>query len=312
MALSCTNARPSGFGGRVLHRGRVALSLTYWVYILGMSIRYGLLALLERGPSHGAQLRLDFEARTGASWPLNIGQVYTTLARLERDGLVASETADAGRQRYALTGEGRRAVAEWFARPVDRSHPARDELAIKIAMVVATPDSDVRAVISVQRRHTLRVLQGYARLQARALAGGTVERKGLAWLLVLEQLVFRAEAEVRWLEHCERVLDDLPQPADGPPSPPDRPGAEPRPSSSGAARAGGGAGPGHRPHPVRRPGRAPCHRCTAATHHHGDAPPHRAAPPRRPGAAQPRRTAPPRHPDAASQPRRNAREGTKA
>ncbi|MDH4147522.1 MAG: PadR family transcriptional regulator, partial [Acidimicrobiia bacterium] len=53
-----------------------------------MSIRHGLLALLSEGPKYGAQLRTEFEERTGATWPLNVGQVYTTLSRLERDGLV--------------------------------------------------------------------------------------------------------------------------------------------------------------------------------------------------------------------------------
>ncbi|NJQ14965.1 PadR family transcriptional regulator [Streptomyces bohaiensis] len=283
-----------------------------------MSIRYGLLALLERGPSHGAQLRSDFETRTGTTWPLNVGQVYTTLARLERDGLVASQPGADGRQQYALSGAGRLEVRGWYARPVDRSQPARDELAIKIAMAAGAPGGDARAVISAQRRHTLRVLQGYARLTARALAGGAAERKGLAWLLVLEQLVFQTEAEVRWLAHCDRVLGDLPEPAAPPPvgEPPDgpdgtgRPAAERRPSRSGAARAGGGAGPVTRPHhrrtvPTRPRTTAPPRRLSAAR-------PPNTAPPRRLSAARPLNTAPPRRPDAASQPRRTAREGTTA
>ena len=74
-----------------------------------MSIRHGLLALLERGPSHGYQLRAEFDAATGATWPLNVGQVYTTLDRLERDGLVAQDgepDAD-GRIAYRITDAGR-------------------------------------------------------------------------------------------------------------------------------------------------------------------------------------------------------------
>ena len=57
-----------------------------------MSIRQAMLAILEQGPMYGYQLRAEFEQRTGATWPLNIGQVYTTLTRLERDGLVSSDT----------------------------------------------------------------------------------------------------------------------------------------------------------------------------------------------------------------------------
>ena len=73
-----------------------------------MSVRHALLALLSDGPKYGLQLRNEFEARTGEVWPLNVGQVYTTLQRLERDGLVASDDADEGPQKgYRITGEGR-------------------------------------------------------------------------------------------------------------------------------------------------------------------------------------------------------------
>jgi DNA-binding PadR family transcriptional regulator len=60
-----------------------------------MSIRHGLLALLEEGPRYGYQLKSEFESRTGSTWPLNVGQVYTTLGRLERDGLVSPAGEDA-------------------------------------------------------------------------------------------------------------------------------------------------------------------------------------------------------------------------
>jgi DNA-binding PadR family transcriptional regulator len=67
-----------------------------------VSVRNALLALLEQGPRYGYQLRAEFEHRTGGTWPLNVGQVYTTLARLERDGLVEGRGADGeGRVMYA-------------------------------------------------------------------------------------------------------------------------------------------------------------------------------------------------------------------
>ncbi|MBB0247320.1 PadR family transcriptional regulator, partial [Streptomyces alkaliphilus] len=138
-----------------------------------MSIPYGLLALLEHGPRHGAQLRTEFESCTGSTWPLNIGQVYTTLGRLERDGLITAvdEEADGRQQPYAITEEGRRRLAEWYGQPVNRTQPARDELAIKLAMAVTAPEVDVAAIIQAQRHHTLRAMQDYTRLKARALAG---------------------------------------------------------------------------------------------------------------------------------------------
>ncbi|MFD8083392.1 PadR family transcriptional regulator [Kitasatospora sp. NPDC059722] len=181
-----------------------------------MSIRHGLLALLDQGPRYGYQLRTDFEARTGATWPLNVGQVYTTLARLERDGLVepAGED-DEGHQFYAVTEAGRAELRAWFDTPVPRTNPPRDELAIKLAMAVTVPGVDVSAVVQGQRRHSIKALQDYTRLKGRALAGEARPGAGaapasagsdLAWLLVLEQLIFQTEAEIRWLDHCETRL----------------------------------------------------------------------------------------------------------
>ncbi|MEY9871870.1 DNA-binding PadR family transcriptional regulator [Streptacidiphilus sp. MAP12-33] len=179
-----------------------------------MSIRHGLLALLDEGPRYGYQLRVEFEARTGATWPLNVGQVYTTLGRLERDGLVEpSGEDDEGHVFYAITEAGRGELRSWFDTPVGRDNPPRDELAIKLAMAVTVPGVDVAAVVQAQRGHTMRALQDYTRLKARAMGAVTnasgderAQGRDLAWLLVLDQLIFQAEAEVRWLDHCETRL----------------------------------------------------------------------------------------------------------
>ncbi|MGA5700905.1 PadR family transcriptional regulator [Peterkaempfera bronchialis] len=178
-----------------------------------MSIRHGLLALLNQGPRYGYQLRSEFEARTGATWPLNVGQVYTTLGRLERDGLVEPAGEDGeGHVFYAITETGRAEMRSWFGTPVRRDSPPRDELAIKLAMAVTVPGVDVREVVQAQRRHSIQALQDYTRLKARALTGesaGGGDGGDLAWLLVLEQLIFQTEAEVRWLDHCETLLTRL-------------------------------------------------------------------------------------------------------
>jgi DNA-binding PadR family transcriptional regulator len=163
-----------------------------------MSIRYGLLALLERGPSHGYQLRAEFDAATGATWPLNVGQVYSTLDRLERDGLVVQDGAadPEGRIAYRLTDAGHDELRAWFASPVSSKAAPRDELAIKLALAVTTPGIDVLAVVQTQRTATMTTLQELTRLKGRS-------DDELAWSLVLDSLVFRAEAEIRWLDHCE-------------------------------------------------------------------------------------------------------------
>ncbi|MBX6750304.1 MAG: PadR family transcriptional regulator [Micromonosporaceae bacterium] len=168
-----------------------------------MSVRHGLLALLERGPRYGYQLRAEFERTTGGTWPLNIGQVYTTLARLERDGLVrALPESDGGQRPYEITPAGRAELALWFASPIERGDRPRDELAIKLALALTTPGVDVRAVVQTQRTATMRTLQELTRLKSSDPGG----REDLAWRLVLESMVFQAEAEVRWLDHCEASL----------------------------------------------------------------------------------------------------------
>ena len=173
-----------------------------------MSIKYGLLALLERQPMYGYQLRSEFERSTGATWPLNIGQVYTTLSRLHRDGLVeeTGESDDQGKVVYRLTDSGQADLTRWFATPVTQDDRPRDELAIKVALAVATPGVDARAVVQAQRTATVRHLQELTRLKARA------GEDDLAWLLVLDSMIFRAEAEVRWLDHSETRIARAPRP----------------------------------------------------------------------------------------------------
>ena len=171
-----------------------------------MSVRQGLLALLATEPMYGARLRAEFEARTGGTWPLNVGQVYQTLTRLERDGLVEAVGADEeGRIRYRLTPDGRAEVARWWLSPVDRETTPRDELVIKLALAVTVEGVDVTRVVQTQRTATLRHLQDLTRLKQRA-TGETEDEVDLAWLLVLENLIYAGEAEVRWLDHVEARL----------------------------------------------------------------------------------------------------------
>jgi DNA-binding PadR family transcriptional regulator len=177
-----------------------------------MSIRHSLLALLQDQPRYGYQLRVEFENRTGATWPLNIGQVYTTLDRLERDGLVTKDGDDGGGHViYSITDAGKAEVASWFTAPVERSNPPRNELAIKLSLAVTIPGVDVKGIIQAQRVASLRALQDYTKAR-RDTAGG--QRLGdTAWLLVVDSLIFQTEAEVRWLDLCEARMVQQAQPA---------------------------------------------------------------------------------------------------
>lgn len=164
-----------------------------------MSIRHGLLALLAEAPAHGYGLRADLEQRTGGTWRLNVGQVYTTLARLRRDDLVDAADGSGEQVVYSITDAGRAEVRRWFDEPVSRDAPERDELAIKLALAVRQPGVDVVDLIQRQRVHGLRVLQDLTILKRRADA----DPAELSWSLVVDGLIFNAEAEIRWLDHCE-------------------------------------------------------------------------------------------------------------
>ncbi|GAB3682745.1 helix-turn-helix transcriptional regulator [Actinocorallia lasiicapitis] len=186
-----------------------------------MSIRHGLLALLAQGPRYGYQLRSEFEATTGSTWPLNIGQVYTTLGRLERDGLALRGEQDAdGRFAYSITDTGLAEVRRWFLTPLARADRPRDELAIKLALALTSPEADVQAVVQAQRAATLRTMQELTRLKTRDAEP--------AWSLVLESMIFQAEAEIRWLDHCEAYV--LRRPATAPAALSDTPQNTPEPS----------------------------------------------------------------------------------
>lgn len=175
-----------------------------------MSVRLSLLAILDQGPCYGYQLRHEFDRRTGSTWPLNVGQIYNTLERLERDGLVERGDADEqGHVYWQITQAGSDEVAEWLSSPVVRTQATRDELAIKLAMAATLPGVDVTAVIQAQRTSSLRQLQS---LQRAKYAGGDVDGpEELAWALVVDSMIFAAEAEVRWLDHTEQRLTLHPQ-----------------------------------------------------------------------------------------------------
>ena len=163
-----------------------------------MSVRHALLALLSEGPKYGLQLRQEFEARTGEVWPLNVGQVYTTLQRLERDELVSSDGKGDGPQKgYRITGAGRDELAEWLRTPPQDLGPPRDELLIKVLIAAHAPDVDVHEVIQAHRHWLVELMQRYTALKADA----TEEDVALA--LVVDSELFRLEGAVRWLDTAD-------------------------------------------------------------------------------------------------------------
>jgi DNA-binding PadR family transcriptional regulator len=166
-----------------------------------VSVRHALLALLSEGPKYGLQLRQEFEARTGEVWPLNVGQVYTTLQRLERDGLVVSEGDDDGPQRhFSVTAQGEAELAEWLRTPPDLSSPPRDELVIKVLVAARLPGVDVYDVIQVHRRHLVELMQQWTKIKELA------PPDDYALALVVDAELFRLDGVVRWLDTADGRL----------------------------------------------------------------------------------------------------------
>lgn len=167
-----------------------------------MSVRHALLALLTEGPKYGLQLREEFVARTGEVWPLNVGQVYTTLQRLERDGLVESDdTADAGPQKgFRITPEGEHELAGWLRTPPDLTSPPRDELVIKVLVALRVPGIDVHEVIQVHRRYVVELMQQWTRLK------DDEAEFDLGLALVVDAELFRLDSVIRWLDAADGRL----------------------------------------------------------------------------------------------------------
>jgi len=164
-----------------------------------MSIRHALLALLSEGPKYGLQLRQEFEARTGEVWPLNVGQVYTTLQRLERDGLVESDgEPDEGPQKgFRITAAGGVELAGWLRTPPDLASPPRDELVMKVLVATTVPGVDVHEVIQAHRRYLVQLMQQWTRIKEEE-AGSD-----LNLALVVDAELFRLDAVVRWLDSAD-------------------------------------------------------------------------------------------------------------
>jgi DNA-binding PadR family transcriptional regulator len=174
-----------------------------------MSVRHALLALLTEGPKIGLRLREEFEERTGDVWPLNVGQVYTTLQRLERDGFIESNSddADSPHKDYRITGEGRQEVETWLRTP-PAAIPPRDDLVIKVLVAIGIPGVDVPAVLQTHRRRLVELMQTYTRMKEDALDDVRIA-------LVVDAELFRLDALMRWLDSADVRVRGMANASDG-------------------------------------------------------------------------------------------------
>jgi DNA-binding PadR family transcriptional regulator len=168
-----------------------------------MSVRHALLAFLSEGPKYGLQLRQEFEESTGEVWPLNVGQVYTTLQRLERDELIESDDdeEDAGPQKaFRITEAGREELGSWLSTPPDMTSPPRDELVIKVLAALRVPGVSVHDVIQVHRRYLVELMQQWTRLKE------DEADFDLTFALVVDAELFRLDSVIRWLDAVDGRL----------------------------------------------------------------------------------------------------------
>ncbi|MEY2434759.1 MAG: hypothetical protein QOC92_4484 [Acidimicrobiaceae bacterium] len=165
-------------------------------------LRFVLLGLLDAEPRYGYELKAVFEQFLGGTWPLNIGQVYTALARLEKEGLVECQVVPQDllpdRKVYALTEAGRAELREWAEKPDTGPVSLRDEFFLKIAVRSLTGESP-RELISLQRAEHLSALAELGRLQHEP-------NLHPATGLLLEGAMLRLEADLKWLDVCEDRL----------------------------------------------------------------------------------------------------------
>ena len=161
-----------------------------------MSIRNALLSLIAQHPTGAAALRASFEDLTQHAWPINIGQVYQTIQRLDRDGLIEAAGRDGNVELYQVTAAGREELEQWWGEAVSKPTNTRDELVIKVVMA-AINGINTDDVIHQQRQANMAALREVVRTSP----------NGLADQLLKERRIFDLEAEARWLDRIETLKD---------------------------------------------------------------------------------------------------------
>lgn len=163
-----------------------------------MTVKHSLLAILAQNPCYGYQLRSEFERRTAATWPLNVGQIYNTLDRFERDGFVTrGESDEAGHVFWSITPQGRVLVDEWFAHASERNDP-REEIATKVSLAISLPGISAGAIIAAEQVAAAeRLLTLTARRDADPDPLST---------LIRSAAVHRAQADIAWLNEAQKAV----------------------------------------------------------------------------------------------------------
>jgi len=162
-----------------------------------VSLKYGVLGLLTGEPLHGYEVKNRFEAMLGGTWEVNIGQIYTTLQRLERDGLVrpAGPRGDRGKQTYELLPEGRRALEQWLAEPDNGPQTLHEDIYVKLLLATRIANGDLQPLLARQKRAYLQRLRDLNRLEERARRDGRIDLARL-----VRGALLHTEADLKWID----------------------------------------------------------------------------------------------------------------
>jgi DNA-binding PadR family transcriptional regulator len=166
-------------------------------------VRYVFLALLASGPAHGYELKRRHDALFASGWgPINIGQIYVTLGRLERDGLVTHDVVQqagrADRKVYELTELGHKALDTWLEEPPEAPLPKSD-LLLRLVGAALVGTIDPEAVLGAHRQRCLQALHDLDRAAAEATPGSVAE-------LLAQGTGLHLQAELRWLDLCDELF----------------------------------------------------------------------------------------------------------
>ena len=162
-----------------------------------MSLKYGVLGLLTTEPLHGYEVKNRFEAMLGGTWEVNIGQIYTTLQRLERDGLVrpVGGRGDRGKLLYELSPQGRKALDEWLDTPDSGPQQLHEEIYVKLLLATRIANGDLQPMLARQKRAYLQRLRDLNRLEERARRGGRLDLARL-----VRGALLHTEADLKWID----------------------------------------------------------------------------------------------------------------
>ncbi len=165
------------------------------------TVSYGLLGLLEATPRHGYELKREFDESFALWRPLDFGQVYATLSRLERNGQVrlVGEEAGAGpsRKYYAITSQGRTALDRWIFVPQPSQPFLQSELFVRVLLAVRS-GRDVQQLLDAQRARHVDEMRSLTEAKEKAELGDT---------MLLDYALFHLEADLRWIDHTSRRLE---------------------------------------------------------------------------------------------------------